>query len=100
MEAKAKYANEINAVISEINKHLKNDPHFGSVFVYEDSYRKRLDFNGVLKEVPNYAYTSVSIPYKEVHRTDDVLLQFLKSWKKSTREQASIDSFKRFVSSW
>ena len=98
MSISERYKDQINEIISQIRDRLKDDQYFANVFIYSDDYKKVVDFNGTLKDIPRYTYTSISVPIKDISKIDKVTNIFVEDWKKRTSNPAAIKSFKSFVS--
>ena len=93
-----RYSDQINVIIEQIKNRLHNDPYFANVFTYNAGYSKTINFNGTIKDIPRYTYTSISVPLKDINDTNHVVDIFVENWKKWTSNPAAIKSFKSFVS--
>lgn len=93
-----KYNDQINEIIEQIKRRLHNDPYFANVFTYTDEYKKTIYFNGTIKEIPKYTYTSISVPFKDINKINYTVNTFIENWEKRTGDPAAIKSFKSFIS--
>ena len=98
MSISERYKDQINVILTQIKNRLKDDQYFANVFIYPDDYKKAVDFNGTLKDIPRYTYTSISVPVKDLSQIDKVTNIFVEDWKKRTNNPAAIKSFKSFIS--